>query len=117
MATQLHLDDFIQGDDAELAITITLNGAAYNLTGRRIEILVKASRVTPDASQLYRLSTVGASPAIVITNAAGGLAVATLTDRLVTAGTFWYRAWTAATADDTVDRKTFNYGNWTIRAA
>lgn len=108
---------FIQGDDPTALITVTDDGVAFNLTGLRVEILVKATKETADADALYTLSSEGASPKITITSAAGGLATADFTDRMATSGYFWYRAYVASSADPVVNRKTFAYGPLVVDAA
>lgn len=121
MATRVDIE-LIQGDDPTVALTVTriVGGSvvAYPLTGKRVEIIVKADRDTPDTSALYTLSSVGVTPKITITDVPGGLATADFTDRLATADTFWYRAYASdAAGDGTVGRLTFAYGNFKVTAA
>lgn len=116
MATRQGIE-FVRGDDPFVQLRVTRAGVPFDLTGRRVEVLVKASRTAPDAAQLYRLSTVGEAPAIVITDPAGGIAVADFSDRAAEAGTWWFRAWTADAADDALDRQTFAYGPLSVTNA
>lgn len=64
-------------NDVTVAIAVTNNGAAYNLTGVTLNLLLKSAPGTPDTSALV-FSSAGGSPAITVTNAAGGLATAVI---------------------------------------
>lgn len=116
MATRADLE-LIQGDDPTVALAVTRDGSAHNLTGLRVELLVKPSQTSDDTAAVYQLSSVGASPKITVTNAAGGLAVADFVDRLAVAGTWWYRAWVATASDPALNRQTFAYGRLIVTPA
>lgn len=116
MATRFDLE-LIQGDDPAVALAVTRDGLAHDLTGLRVELLVKPAQSSPDTDLLFQLSSVGASPKITVTNAAVGLAVADFTDRLATAGTWWYRAWVATASDAALSRQTFAYGRLFVTPA
>jgi hypothetical protein len=64
-------------NDVTIDIAVTQNGSPYNLTGVTVNLLFKSQAGTPDGSALV-FSSGGVSPAITITNAAGGLAVAVI---------------------------------------
>lgn len=103
---------FVQGDDPDAALTITRNGAPYNLTGKTITIVVKASKSTPDASALFTLTT---GSGITIVSAVGGTATATFTNRFDTAGKFWYRGYVSD--GGTVNAQTFARGPLIVEPA
>ena len=61
-----------ENNDESVSVAITQNGTALNLTSATINMYLKTAQGTPDGSALL-LSSAGGSPAITITNAAGGL--------------------------------------------
>jgi len=69
--------NLLEFNDVTIDIAVTQNGSPYNLTGVTVNLLFKTAAGTPDANALV-FSSGGGSPAITITNAAGGLAVATI---------------------------------------
>lgn len=84
----LNLSEF---NDVTISIAVTNNGAALNLTGATLNLLLKTAAGTPDANALV-FSSGGGSPAITITNAVGGLAVATIPNTDLDAETYnFYR--------------------------
>jgi hypothetical protein len=103
----------IQGDDPNVALTVLNEQTALDLTGLRVEILVKRHHNSPDTDDVFTLSSVG-SAGITIDNASEGLATADFSDKLETPGTFWYRAYVANAGDATVDRHTWAYGDLVI---
>ena len=105
----------LQGDDPMLALAVTLGGAAYDLTGQRVEILVKERHQAEDVDALYVLSSAGVSPKITLDAPLTlGTGTADFTDRLANAGTFWYRAYVADAANAALNRHTFAYGDLVI---
>lgn len=62
-------------NDMTINIAVTNNGVAYNLTSQNLNLLLKSAAGVPD-NQALVFSSSGGSPAITITNAAGGLATA-----------------------------------------
>jgi hypothetical protein len=62
-------------NDVTIDIAVTSNGSPYNLTSVTVNMLLKSQAGVPDSSALI-FSSGGGSPAITITNAAAGLAVA-----------------------------------------
>lgn len=109
MATKQNIT-VVQGDDPVVALTVLSGLTAANLTGKRVEILVKTKSTTPDSAALYTLSSQGSSPKVAITDATNGLATADFSDHLATAGKFWYHAYVSDVADATLNRHTFSYG-------
>ena len=66
-------------NDESINLAITQNGSAFNLAGVTVDMFFKANAGDSDsAGSTLKLSSGGGSPAITITNAAGGLATATL---------------------------------------
>lgn len=61
-----------ENNDETVSVALTQNGTALNLTGATVNMYLKTAAGTPDGSALV-LSSGGGSPAITITNAAGGL--------------------------------------------
>lgn len=61
-----------ENNDESVNVAITQNGSALNLTSATINMYLKTAAGTADGSALL-LSSAGGSPAITITNAAGGL--------------------------------------------
>lgn len=106
--------EMAQNDDAQVDVEVLTDIGSYDLTGKRVEILVKKKYSTPDADALYVLSS--DTGEITILDAAGGLASADFTDRLADAGTFWYHAYVASAADADVDRRTFAVGELLVAA-
>lgn len=74
LTAPLTLSEF---NDVTIDIAVTQNGSPYNLTGVTVNLLFKSQAGTPDGNALI-FSSGGGSPAITITNAAGGLAVAVI---------------------------------------
>jgi hypothetical protein len=74
LTAPLTLSEF---NDVTIDIAVTQNGSPYNLTGVTVNLLFKSQAGTPDGSALI-FSSGGGSPAITITNAVGGLAVAVI---------------------------------------
>jgi len=111
MASKVDLE-LIQGDDPTVTMRITSGGVAQDLTGKRVELLVKPTRHTADSAEMFRLSSVDGG--ISVTDTVGGEAVADFTNQLATAGDFWYRAWIADAADEATDRRTFAYGSLSV---
>jgi hypothetical protein len=64
-------------NDQTINLAITSLGSPLNLTGVVLNMLFKTAAGTADGSALT-LSSTGGSPAIVITNAAAGLATVTI---------------------------------------
>ena len=116
MATKQSIT-LIEDDDPTVALTVTTAAAAaYNLSGQRVEIVVKPRANSPVADTLYTLSSVGASPKITVdTPATLGTATADFTDRLADPGVYWYHAYVADTASADTGRHTFAYGPLIIR--
>lgn len=112
MATRFDLT-LNSGDDTDLILQAIRDGAPVNLTGKRVELLVKPSRQALDIEALYQLSTV--TGGISITDSDRGLVTADLSDRLGVYGHFWYRAWVAAISDPNLDRETFAMGVWYVQ--
>jgi hypothetical protein len=84
----LTLNEF---NDVTISITVTQNGSPLNLTGDTLNLLLKTAPNTPDANALV-FSSAGGSPAIVITNPAGGLATAIIPNTDLDAETYnFYR--------------------------
>jgi hypothetical protein len=69
--------NLLEFNDVTIDIAVTQNGSPYNLTGVTVNLLFKTAAGTPDANALI-FSSGGGSPAITVTNAAGGLAVAVI---------------------------------------
>jgi hypothetical protein len=67
--------NLLEFNDVTMDLAITNNGSPYNLSGATLNMLFKTAAGTPDANALI-FSTAGGSPAITITNASAGLAVA-----------------------------------------
>jgi hypothetical protein len=82
----LTLNEF---NDVTISITVTQNGSPLNLTGDTLNLLLKTAPNTPDSSALI-FSSAGGSPAIVITNAAGGLATAIIPNTDLDAETYTF---------------------------
>jgi hypothetical protein len=64
-------------NDMTIDIAVTNNGSPFNLTGYNLNLLLKSAAGTPDSSALT-FSSSGGSPAITVTSASAGLAVAQL---------------------------------------
>jgi hypothetical protein len=69
--------NLLEFNDVTIDIAVTQNGSPYNLTGVTVNLLFKSVAGTPDSNALV-FSSSGGSPAITVTNASGGLAVATI---------------------------------------
>ncbi|HVT98886.1 MAG TPA: hypothetical protein VHE33_15380 [Acidobacteriaceae bacterium] len=82
--TTLAISEF---NDETINIAITNNGSPYNLTGVTVQMLFKTAAGTPDNEALV-FSSSGGSPAITITNAAGGLATAVIPNTDLDAETY-----------------------------
>jgi hypothetical protein len=65
--------NILEFNDVTINLAITNNGSAYNLAAATLNMLFKSAAGTPDSEALI-FSSAGGSPAITITNAAGGLA-------------------------------------------
>ncbi|HEY1705596.1 MAG TPA: hypothetical protein VGG75_38410 [Trebonia sp.] len=65
--------NILEFNDVTINLAITNNGSAYNLASATLNMLFKSAAGTPDADALL-FSSAGGSPAITITNSAGGLA-------------------------------------------
>lgn len=74
LTAPLTLSEF---NDVTIDIAVTQNGSPYNLAGVTVNLLFKSAAGTPDGNALI-FSSGGGSPAITITNSAGGLAVAVI---------------------------------------
>jgi hypothetical protein len=61
-----------ENNDETVDFALTSGGSALNLTGATVNMYLKTAAGTPDGSALV-LSSAGGSPAITVTNAAGGL--------------------------------------------
>lgn len=116
MAVRIDLA-FIQGDDTQLQLNVTNDDATpYDLTGKRLELLVKRYIISTDA--IFQLSSVdGAPPRITITDAVNGLATVDLTNLLDTTVSYWYDSWVADVSDPDVDKQTWAWGAWTVTPA
>lgn len=82
----LTLNEF---NDVTISITVTQNGSPLNLTGSTLNLLLKTAPNTPDSNALI-FSSAGGSPAIVITNSAGGLATAIIPNTDLDAETYTF---------------------------
>jgi hypothetical protein len=111
MATQTDLE-FVQGDDPDLLLVVTRSGERVDITGKRVELLVKPTRQSLNEDKLFQLSTTTGD--IVITDAVLGEVRVPLADRLENPGIFWYRAWVSDLSDETLNRSTFLFGLWTV---
>lgn len=109
----------IQGDDPTLNLGVTTaSGAPYDLTGQRLDFLVKAGRNTPDSSLMFLLTSQDGQGITINVDPATGLAVADFTNRFPASGKFWYRTYVAAEGTDpTVERHTWSYGDLIVVAA
>jgi hypothetical protein len=88
LTAPLNLNEF---NDVTINIAVTENGSPYNLTGVTLNLLLKTVAGTPDANALI-FSSSGGSPAIVVTNASGGLATAVIPNTDLDAETYnFYR--------------------------
>lgn len=116
MATKTHVT-VIQGDDPEITLVVTEAGLPQSLAGKQVVFMVKTNAYDDDVDALWFISSAGVDPKITITNEAGGVAVANLTDHVEDWGTWTYRAFIASSADMDVDRQTFNYGVFIVKAA
>jgi hypothetical protein len=65
-------------------ITVTLSGSAVNLTGKKLILKAKYRKTDADAAAVIAMST-EAGEGIEVTNAAGGIARATITPAMVAA--------------------------------
>jgi hypothetical protein len=65
-------------------ITVTLSGSAVNLTGKKLILKAKYRKTDADAAAVISMST-DSGQGIVVTNAAGGIARATITPAMVVA--------------------------------
>jgi hypothetical protein len=83
----------VDNSDPLVDITVTQNGAPYDLTGATVEIIVKHTADTPDANALFKLSSTGTSPKITIASGTGGTATADFTGKLdnLVGRVLWYR--------------------------
>lgn len=87
MATKATLI-LIEGNDVDVACPITLNGAAWDLTGATVTCTVKASARTDDADAMF----VYTSEANVDIAIDGSIAVVRFKRAdLVKSGTYWHR--------------------------
>lgn len=86
LTAPLTLSEF---NDVTIDIAITQNGSPYNLAGVTVNLLFKTAAGTPDANALI-FSSGGGSPAITITNSAGGLAVAVIPNTDLDAETYFF---------------------------
>jgi hypothetical protein len=75
MAVEATTLEIVRGDTVAITITVTLAGVAVDLTGASVWFTAKRHLTDADASAVFQL-TVGAG--IVLTNAAGGVATATI---------------------------------------
>lgn len=102
-----------QRDDPAVPLRVLLDideGQPYNLTGKRIDILVKAKATTSDDDAMFTISSAGLNPGISILDAANGLGLARFTNKFPSAGTLWYHATVADESDAQLDRLTWAYG-------
>ncbi len=84
----LNLSEF---NDVSINIAVTRNGSPYDLTTATLNLLLKTQAGTADANALI-FSSSGGSPAIIITNAVGGLATALIAKTNLSAETYnFYR--------------------------
>lgn len=84
--------EVIEGNDPVVTLTVTRDGEPVDLTGSTLNLYVKASASTADASALFTYSSGGGSPKITITDATGGIAsIAFAKADLATPGTYWYK--------------------------
>lgn len=111
MATRRDLR-FVQGDDPDLQLIVVRAGVRVDITGRRVDMLVKPKRQSDDADAVFTLSTTTGD--ILVTDAPQGVVTVPLDDHLELAGHFWYRAWVADLADAALNRSTFLYGLWEV---
>lgn len=83
----------VVNSDPVVNITVTQNGAPFDLTGATLDLIVKDSPSTADAAARFTLKSYGPAPAILITNpATTGQATADFTGLLngLVSG-LWYR--------------------------
>lgn len=80
-------------NDMNVAFALTSSGSPLNLTGTTVNLYLKPNRGMTDGSNgVVKLSSSGASPAINITNATGGLCTALISATIITPGAFsFYR--------------------------
>jgi hypothetical protein len=96
-------------NDEQVYLAVTKDGAAYDLTGATIELILKSAVSDADSTGTTLSTTTGD---IVITNAAGGLATANVSSTVTTTPV---KNWTFR-LDVIVagKRKTAGYGTYTV---
>lgn len=100
-------------NDEVVNLAITNNGSAFNLTGYNLQVLLKVNQGDSDTASTTKLySSTGGSPAITITNAAGGLATLKIPRADISNTSFTF--WRCDVLDASSDQNTALYGAVTM---
>lgn len=69
--------NLIEGNSADFQVTVTVNGAPYDLTGHKAWFTIKLNKTDPDSSASILSTTVNGG--ITLTNPVGGIMTISLT--------------------------------------
>jgi hypothetical protein len=108
--------ELFENDDTEVNVVLTTNqpvdDTPLNLTGKTVEVILKASASTPDGDAASWLATTVTDPTkVVVTDAAGGGLEVTFPHAKVTTSMTW---WRVTVIDGSGLRKTAVYGPVTV---